>query len=122
MIRIFIKASILILLLGTIGPISQVAVALDLDFSDGLNSANDYSYSWTHESISIQGINRTQSLFHKPVQKSLYENEIVERKFSFGIYRGDGLDQFRQNTSDHSYGILPEEDTDTYGISIKQRF
>ena len=122
MIRNVIKASILIAVLVSTGSITQVAVALDLNIDSELSSVNHYPFAWAPEAISLDDNQHLRPLASQPTKKSIYDSEVVERNFSFKIYRGDGLDQLREKPGVHSKGIFPNEDTDTYGISINQRF
>jgi len=122
MIRNIIKTSILIAVLVSISSITQLAVALDLDIDNEISSEVQHHFVWAPGDISMRGSQNLKSLTHQPTQKSLYDSEAVERKFSFEIYQGDGLDDLRKNPGGHSLWILPKEDSDSYGISIKQRF
>lgn len=122
MIRNVIKASILIAVLVPTGSITQVAVALDLNIDSELSSVNHYPFAWAPEAISLDDNQHLRPIASQYTKKSLYDTEVVERNFSFKIYSGDGLDQLREKPGVHSKGIFPKEDTDTYGISINQRF
>lgn len=122
MIRSIIKTSILIAVLVSTSSITQLAVALDLDIDNDISSKAEYPFAWAPGDISIHSDQSLKSLTHQSNQKSLYDTETVERKFSFEIYQGDGLDDLRKNPKWHSKWILPKEDSDSYGIIIKQRF
>lgn len=122
MIRSIIKTSILIAVLVSASSITQLAVALDLDIDNDISSKAEYPFAWAPGDISIHSDQNLKSLTHQSNQKSLYDTETVERKFSFEIYQGDGLDDLRKNPEGHSKWILPKEDSDSYGITIKHRF
>ena len=122
MIRSIIKTSILIAVLVSTSSIAQLAVALDLDIDSDISSEAQHPFAWVPGEISVHSGQNLKSLTHQPPQKSLYDSEKVERKFSFEIYQGDGLDYLRKNPEGHSKWVLPKEDSDSYGITIKQRF
>ena len=122
MIRSIIKISILFAVLVSTSSISQLAVALDLDIDNDISSEAQYPFAWAPGDVSIHNGQNLKSLTNQPVQKSLYGSETEERKFSFEIYQGDGLDDLRKNPEGRSKWILPKEDYDSYGITIKQRF
>ena len=122
MIRSIIKTSILIAVLVSSSSITQLAVALDLDIDNEISSEAEYPFAWALGDISIHNDQNLKFLTNQPAQKSLYGSETEERKFSFEIYQGDGLDDLRKNPEGHSKWILPKEDSESYGITIKQRF
>ena len=122
MIRNVIKASILIAMLVSISSIIQLAIALDLDIENEISNETQHTFAWEPENYSLHKSINLNPLKNSHTQKSLYDSEMEERKFSFEIFWGDGLDELRKNPGAHSKGILPKEDTDSYGISIKQRF
>ena len=122
MIRNIIKTSILIAVLVSTSSITQLAVALDLEIDNDVSSEAQYPFAWAPGDISINKQRNLKSLTSQSTQKSLYDSEKVERKFSFEIYQGDGLDDLRKNPEGQNIWILPKEDSDSYGITIKQRF
>ena len=122
MIRNVIKAILFFAIVVSASSVAHVATALDLSLGD-LSSAESYHpFAWIPETAQQQS---SQNISSKIKQRRELDSQISEtapRKFSLEIYQGDGLDNFRRNPDKQNMVILPEEDTEAYGISVKQRF
>ncbi len=140
MIRNIITAAILFSALVFIASIVQVASAvepeLNLEISayennlnNGVHNSFPHPFLWT-PNVSKQEkiVNLYERLF---IPKSVnvtgftgntYRSIADQRLFSFQIYQGDGLDDLRKRSKHHNNIILPDEDAETYGFSLKQRF
>ena len=137
MIRNIITAAILLAALVSMASVAQVTSAvepeLNLDISaykDNLAVANQlyaHPFSWTHDlSQRARVIKRYEQLVSpKPVETTGFSDESAvteQRLISFEIYQGDGLDDLRERSKYHNNITLPDEDTEAYGVSVKQRF
>ena len=96
MIRNVIKASILIAMLVSISSITQLAIALDLEIENEISNKAQHAFAWEPENYSLHKRINLNPLTYPSTQKSSYDSEMEERKFSFEIYRGDGLDELRE--------------------------
>ena len=137
MIRNIITIAIFLAVLVSIASIAQVARAvepeLNLDISaykDNLATpsySNVHPFSWTPDlSQQAKIIQLYESLV---LPESVDTSDITgdsavseQNLISFEIYQGDGLDDLRQRSKYHNRITLPDEDTEAYGVSIKQRF
>ena len=132
MIRNIITAAVLLAALVSVASVTQLANAgepdLNLDISiyeDSLITSS-HPFAWT-PNLSQQKriINLYEHLFLPDVVSSSgfsASANTEQRLFSFEIYQGDGLDELRQRSKFHNRIILPDEDTEAYGVSVKQRF
>ena len=120
MIRNIIKAALFFAIVISTGSITQVAMALDLSLENYLTADPYYTFGWTPDSVhqpSFYDINTMQAP-GKRASRSI----AAQRRFSLEVYQGDGLDDLRRNRHNYRNIILPKEDQDAYGISIKQWF
>lgn len=140
MIRNIITTAILLAALVSIASTAQIASAvepeLDLDFYAFEDSLAISSHSFAHPFSWTPNISKQQKII------KLYERLILpqsldsssftgyagqaagsqQRLFSFEIYQGDGLDDLRKRSKHHNNLTLPDEDTEAYGVTVKQRF
>jgi|GEM_PF-4615318 len=140
MIRNIISGALFLAVLVAMASLANVASAvepvLNLDISayEGDLATPETSFahpfSWTPD-ISHQ--QKVIDLYERLILPSTgeitslgsYENEAnpaEQRIFSFEIYQGDGLDDMRQQSKHYNRLTLPDEDTEAYGVSVKQRF
>ena len=126
MIRNIIKVTLFFAIVISSSSIAQVAMALDseaLDLDLRNISSNDpyHSYVWTTGAMQPRP---GYQLITSPTsgQDASYSSGSIQKKFSWEIYSGDGLDDLRNGPYRHKSIYLPEEDEEAYGISIKQRF
>lgn len=140
MIRNIITVAILLAALVSIASTVQIASAvepeLDLDFSAFEDSFAISSYSFAHPFSWTPNLSKQQKiikLYERLIlPQSLDSSSFVgyagqvagsgQRLFSFEIYQGDGLDDLRNQSKHHNNITLPDEDTEAYGVSVKQRF
>jgi len=137
MIRNIITAAILLTALVSMASVAQIASAvepeLNLDVSaykDNLAVSNqlyDHPFSWTPDlSQRARVIELYEDLvLPKPVETTGFSNDSAvteQRLISFEIYQGDGLDDLRERSKYHNNITLQDEDTEAYGVSVKQRF
>jgi len=136
MIRNIISAAILLAALISIASVAQVANAVDLDLnvdvstfghSDGTEF--NHPYSWTPNVSKQEKIIRLYEhiIFQNGVSTTGFAGDGYpvageQRLLSFEIYQGDGLNDLREQSSHHNRITLPDEDTEAYGVSVKQRF
>ena len=121
MIRNIIKATLVFVIVVSTSSIAQEAMALDLDLKNISSADPYYPYVWTPGAMQPRPTDtlNTSSNSHK---FDPYPSSDFKKKFSWEIYSGDGLDNLRNSRSRHNRILLPEQDEDTYGISIKQWF
>jgi len=137
MIRNIITAAILLAALVSIASIMQLAHAVEPElnleisaYKDNLAIANDtaiHPFSWTPDMSHQERVIKLYEHLLLPETSrpsELVDDEIQsdQRLFSFEIYQGDGLDDLRQQSKHHNRLTLPDEDTEAYGVSVKQRF
>lgn len=140
MIRNIINVAILLSALVSIASTVQIASAvepeLDLDFSTFEDSLAISSHSFAHPFSWTPNISKQQKiikLYERLIlPQSLDSSSIAgysgqtsgsdQRLFSFEIYQGDGLDDLRKRSKHHNNITLPKEDTEAYGVSVKQHF
>ena len=116
--------------------LAQIANAvepdLNLDISIYENSllTSSHPFAWTPD-LSQQ--ERIIKLYESLLLPSVVESSGLsssentsadsgQRLFSFEIYQGDGLDDLRQKSKHYNRITLPDEDTEAYGVKVKQRF
>ena len=122
MIRNVIKAILFFSIVVSASSVAHVAIALDLSLGD-LSSADSYhSFAWMPETAQQQSSQNISSKIKQHRELDSQISETAPRKFSLQVHQGDGLDNLRRNPDKHNMVILPKEDTDVYGISVKQRF
>ncbi|MEJ2114563.1 MAG: hypothetical protein P8X88_00535 [Gammaproteobacteria bacterium] len=138
MIRNIITATILLAALVSMATIGQVANAVEPDLnleisayennlSDGVNNSFTHPFSWTPNLSQQEKIIKLYERLFLPNSVNLTgftENTnkgADQRLLSFEVYQGDGLDDLRQMSKHHNIN-LPDEDTEAYGVSVKQRF
>ncbi len=135
MIRNIITATVLLAALVSMASIMQLAHAVEPElnfeisaYKDNLAEADaSHPFAWTPD-LSLQ--NRVIKLYESLiVPKSIrpsgvidYGTDTNQQLFSFEIYQGDGLDDLRQQSKHHNRITLPDEDTEAYGVTVKQRF
>jgi hypothetical protein len=139
MIRNIITATILLAALVSIATIGQVANAVEPDLnleisayennlSDGVNNSFTHPFSWTPNVSKQEKIIKLYERLFLPNSVNLTgftgnTNKVADQRlFSFEVYQGDGLDDLRQRSKHHNNITLPDEDTEAYGVSVKQRF
>ena len=142
MIRNIISAAIFLAVLVSMASTAQVASAVEPELnlnisayennlSDGVNNSFSHPFSWTPNVSQQEKIIKLYEHLFLPkfvnVTKALEEIRIgalprEQRLFSFEIYQGDGLDDLRRRSKYHNSITLPDEDTEAYGVSVKQRF
>jgi hypothetical protein len=137
MIRNIITAAVLLAALVSMASTIQVAQAVEpelhLDvsaYTDNLafpNTLHAHPFAWTPDMSQHEKVIKLYERFALP--KNIVPSELLndgngsnQRLFSFEIYQGDGLDDLRQRSNHHNRVILPDEDTEAYGVSVKQRF
>ena len=136
MIRNIITAAILFAALVSMASLTQIASAVEPNlnfdsttYEDSL-LASSHPFAWTpnlsqHEKI-IQSYE--SMLLPSTAQNSEFSNSTNtsstsgQRLFSFEVYQGDGLDDLRKKSKHHNSLLLPDEDIEAYGVSVKQRF
>ncbi len=130
-------AAILLAALVSVTSIMQLAQAVEPELNLEISAYQDnlavskhpyaHPFSWTPD-MSQQA--RIIKLYQRLVlPKSIVTSGFAidpevsnQRLFSFEIYQGDGLDDLRQKSKHHNRITLPEEDTEAYGVKVKQRF
>ncbi len=140
MIRNIITAAILLAALVSMASVAQVAIAVEPelnleismpenDFANGMHDSNSHPYSWTpdisQQQKNIQSSERLMvpnSIKASGISGGDHDLTTEQRLFSFEIYQGDGLDDLREQSKHHNNITLPDEDTEAYGVSVKQRF
>lgn len=136
MIRNIITAAIWLAALVSMVSVAQVASAvepvLNLDVSTlehSYGNERHHPYSWTPNVSKQEKIIRLYEHIILPsgVRTTGFTGDSSataseQRLFSFQIYQGDGLDDLREQSKHHSQITLPDEDTEAYGVSVKQRF
>ncbi|MGH1536552.1 MAG: hypothetical protein ACRBDX_00640 [Gammaproteobacteria bacterium] len=140
MIRNIITAAILLAALVSMASVAQIANAvepeLNLDFSVLENgSANNLHYTYSHPYSWTPDISQQEKIIklYEPLvlpssinsagfSGSDNGNSAEQRLFTFEVYQGDGLDDLRQQSKYHNNITLPDEDTEAYGVTVKQRF
>lgn len=136
MIRNVISAAILLAALVSMASLVNIASAvepeLNLDISayeGSLATAtflHAHPFAWTPDISQQQRIIKLYESLVLPnsVDTSGFANQsnsADQSLFSFEIYQGDGLDDLRQKSTQFNR-FLPDEDTEAYGVSVKQRF
>ncbi len=140
MIRNIITTAILFAALVSIASTVQIVSAVEPELNLDLSAFEDNlaisSHSFAHPFSWTPNISKQQKIIN------LYKRLILpqaldsssfagyagqnagseQRLFSFGIYQGDGLDDLRKRSKHHNDITLPDEDTEAYGVSVKQRF
>jgi hypothetical protein len=137
MIRNVITAAIFIAAIVSLASLAHIASAvepeLNLDISAYKGSLatpeNSFAhpFAWTPDISQQQRIIKLYERMILPtsVEASGLSNELnapQQRKYSFEIYQGDGLDDLREQSKHYNRLTLPDEDTEAYGVSVKQRF
>ena len=140
MIRNVISAAILLAALVSLASLANIASAvepeLNLDISayDGslarVENSLAHPFAWTPDVSQQERIIKLYErliLTNPTASSSLvnFSNDSAtseQRLFSFEIYQGDGLDDLRQQSKHYNRLTLPDEDTEAYGVSVKQRF
>ena len=132
MIRNIITTAIIFAALVSMASLAQIANAVEPDLNLDISIYEDslltssHPFAWTpnlsqHERI----IKLYESLLLPSVVESsgfTSSENSGQRLFSFEVYQGDGLDDLRQESKHHNSLLLPDEDIDAYGVSVKQRF
>jgi hypothetical protein len=132
MIRNIITAAILFAALLSMTSLAQIANAIDPDlkldisiYEDSL-IATSYPFAWTPDLSQHERISKLYESLLLPsvVGSSGFSSSETtqQRLISFDIYQGDGLNDLRQESKHHNSLTLPDEDTEAYGVSVKQRF
>ena len=132
MIRNIITAAILLAALISMASVIQVASAVEPElnleisaYENGLATAN-HPFAWTPDLAQREKIIQLYErlILPKNIESSNYseQNTADPRLFSFEFYQGDGLDDLRLQSKHHNSLTLPDEDTDAYGVTVKQRF
>ena len=119
MIRNVIKVTLFLALVTSASSVAQVAMALDLEYEGFETSETSFPFIWSPNAI----IKNSQNLDINLRSNTIFDletNSPIQKKFSFQLYQGDNLDQIR--AEDRYDRIIPDEDEDGYGISIKTRF
>jgi len=132
MIRNIITAAIFFAALVSMASLAQLASAVEPDLNLDISIYEDslittsHPFAWT-PNLSQQ--ERIMELYERLLLPSVVEHSgfsapaaTEERLFSFEVYQGDGLDDLRQKSKHHNRLTLPDEDTEAYGVSVKQRF
>lgn len=137
MIRNITTAVIALAVLVSIASVAQVAKAVEPEFKldisafeDNLSIANQltpHAFTWTPDlSYRDRVINLYESLvLPKATDYSTkwFDNKNSnQRPYTFEVFKGDGLDDLRESSKYHNNLTLPDEDTNAYGVSVKQRF
>jgi hypothetical protein len=132
MIRNIITTVIFVATLVSMVSVAQVANAVEPElnlelsaYEDRLTTTN-HPFAWTPDMAQQQKVMKLYNRMTPP--RSIKGTQFSEstssdqRLFSFEIYQGDGLEDLRSRSKHHNDITLPEEDTDAYGVTIKQRF
>lgn len=122
MIRNVIKAILFFSIVVSASSVAHVATALDLSLGDYSSADSYHSFAWIPETAQQQSSQKFNSKIKQRREVDSQISETAPRKFSLEVYQGDGLDNLRRNPDKHNMVILPDEDTDAYGILVKQRF
>ncbi len=122
MIRNIIKAVLFFAVVVSASSVAHVATALDLSLEN--NSSDDpyHPFAWTPETVQQPSRQNSRSMIMQRSKGNSQMSDIAQKKFSLKVFQGDGLDDLRRNPDIHNMVILPEEDTEAYGIWLKQRF
>lgn len=116
MIKPIIKASLLFASFVSMASLTNVS-ALDLNIYDDTYFYAQYPMSLTSELTNPEQLFILPQSFDSSVTK-----KALQRKFSFELYHGDAYNDLRgAHDRNHGY-ILPEEDENAYGISLKKKF
>ena len=117
MVKSIIRASLLFASFISLASLTQVVSALDLNLDDDVLLYAQYPMSLTSELTNPEQLFILPQAFDASVRK-----KTIEKKFSFEVYHGDAYNDLREK-QDRTHGyILPEEDEDAYGISLKKKF
>ncbi len=119
MIRNVIKVTLFLALVTSASSVAQVAMALDLEYEGFETSETSFPFIWSPNAIIKNSQNLDINMRSNTIL-DLETNSPIQKKFSFQLYQGDNLDQIR--AEDRYDRIIPDEDEDGYGISIKTRF
>lgn len=132
MIRNIITVAILSAALLSMASLAQVANAvepdlnLDISFYESGLLTSSHPFAWTPDLSQREKIIKQYESLLLPgvVERSGFSNSrnYQQRLISFEIYQGDGLDDLRQESKHYNSLTLPDEDTEAYGVSVKQRF
>ena len=137
MIRNIITAAILLAALVSMASVAQIASAVEPELNLDISAYKDnlavssqlyaHPFSWTPDlSQRARVIKLYEHLvLPKFLETTGFSDEPAvseQRLFSFEIYQGDGLDDLRQRSKYHNNITLPDEDTEAYGVTVKQRF
>lgn len=132
MIRKVITAAILFAAFISMASVAQVASAVEPElnleisaYEDDLATA-DHPFAWTPDLAQQKRIIKLYErlILPKNIESSSFtkQNTVDQRLFSFEIYQGDGLDDLRLKFKHHNSLTLPDDDTNAYGVTVKQRF
>lgn len=117
MAKSIIKTSLLGASFISLVSLTQAVGALDLDLDQELFAVAQYPMSVTTELK-----NPEQILILPQGSGSNLKKSSMVNQFSFKVYHGDAYNDLREE-HDRSHGyILPEEDIDAYGFSVKKKF
>ncbi len=117
MIKPIIKASLLVASFVSLASLTQIVSALDLNLDDDALLFAQYPMSLTSELKNPEQLFILPQSFDTSVRK-----KTLAKKFSFELYHGDAYNNLRE-AQDRTHGyILPEEDEDAYGFSVKKKF
>ncbi len=122
MIRNVIKATLFFAVVVSACTVAQVATALDLGLGDLSSIDPHHPYAWTPDMMQQRNSQNFSAIVKFSTPQDSDGSEPVQRRLSLQVYQGDGLDDLRQHPEQHSIAILPEEDAEAYGVSVKQRF
>jgi len=124
MIKPIIKASLLFASFITLASLTQTVSALDLnlDHDDAYSYAQYPKYAQYPTSLTSELTNPEQLFILPQAFDSTNREKPLKREFSFELYHGDAYNDLRESQErEHGY-ILPEEDEDAYGFSLRTIF
>ncbi len=122
MIRNIIRTILFFAVVVSASSVAHVATALDLSLENYSSDDPYHPFAWIPETVQQQSRQNSSSMIKQPREGDSKISGTAQRKFSLKVFQGDGLDNLRRNPDIDTMVILPEEDTEAYGIWLKQRF
>ena len=122
MIRNVIKATLFFAVVISACSVTQVTMALDLSLENNSSVDLYYPFAWIPDRAQSHSGQNGNSILTLPGNTGSQNSDNTYREFSLEIYQGEDLEELRRSRNVYHKINLPDEDTDAFGISIKQRF
>ena len=122
MIRNVIKATLFFAVVISACSVTQVTMALDLSLENNSSVDRYYPFAWIPDRAQSHSGQNGNSMLTLPANTGSQNSDNTYRGFSLEIYQGEDLEELRRSRNVYHKINLPDEDTDAFGISIKQRF